>query len=249
MQYKEFGNSSAETVILLHGGGLSWWNYREAAELLKEDFHIILPILDGHAGSDRHFTTIESNAQEIISFINTQLNGSVFLIGGLSLGGQVLLEMLSQQKNICRHALIESAMAVPSALTNALIRPAFSCSYPLIRQKWFAKLQFRQLRIKEALFGDYYRDTCQITKEDMIAFLKANTAYALKDTIKESTARIRICYGQKETAGIRKSAKVIHETLPMSTLTELPDMYHGDFSINHPEAYAKAVRSCMEDEL
>ena len=130
MQYKEFGNSSAETVILLHGGGLSWWNYRETAALLKDDFHIILPILDGHAGSDRHFTTIENNAQEIISFINTHLNGSVFLIGGLSLGGQVLLEMLSQQKDLCRHALIESAMAVPSVLTNVLIRPAFSCADP-----------------------------------------------------------------------------------------------------------------------
>ena len=156
MNYKEYGSPDRETIILLHGGGLSWWNYRKEAELLQNEFHIILPILDGHAGSDTHFTTIEDNAAEIISFIRSNLNGSVFLIGGLSLGGQILLEILSQQHNICQHALIESAMAVPSGFTNAMIRPAFSCTYPLIRHKWFAKLQFRQLRMNAEYFDDYY---------------------------------------------------------------------------------------------
>ena len=95
MKIKEFGTGQKETILLLHGGGLSWWNYRETAELLQEEYHIILPILDGHAGSDRPFTTIEENASEIISFIDKNLSGAVLLIGGLSLGGQILLEMLS----------------------------------------------------------------------------------------------------------------------------------------------------------
>ena len=37
---------------------------REAAETLQSDYHVIRPILDGHAGSDRPFTTIEDNAAE-----------------------------------------------------------------------------------------------------------------------------------------------------------------------------------------
>ncbi|MBP5580622.1 MAG: alpha/beta hydrolase, partial [Ruminococcus sp.] len=102
MNYKEFGKGNPETIILLHGGGLSWWNYREEAEALKDEYHIIIPILDGHADSDKHFTTIESNAADIISFINESLGGHVFLIGGLSLGGQILLEILSQQGDICK---------------------------------------------------------------------------------------------------------------------------------------------------
>ena len=54
----EYGDRSRETVILLHGGGLSWWNYREAAELLEDRFHVILPVLDGHADSDSGFVSI-----------------------------------------------------------------------------------------------------------------------------------------------------------------------------------------------
>lgn len=25
-----------DTIMLLHGGGLSWWNYREEAEMIQE---------------------------------------------------------------------------------------------------------------------------------------------------------------------------------------------------------------------
>ena len=242
MNYKEFGKGNPETIILLHGGGLSWWNYREEAEALKDEYHIIIPILDGHADSDKHFTTIENNAADIISFINESMGGHVFLISGLSLGGQILLEILSQQGDICKHAVIESAMAIPSKMTNIMIRPAFGWSFPLIRQKWFSKLQFRQLRIKQELFDDYYRDTCMIEKEYMIAFLEANTSYRLKEPLGHCTADVHIYYGEKETRGIKHSARIIGEALPESTITPLPGMYHGDLSINHAADYIAAVR-------
>ena len=175
MKTVEFGAEHTDTMILLHGGGLSWWNYRESAMLLQNEYHIVLPILDGHAGSDRPFTTIEENAAEIISFIDAHLGGSVLLIGGLSLGGQILLELLSQRGDICRHALVESAAVIPSKLTNALIGPAFGSSYGLISNRSFARLQFQSLHMKPELFEDYYRDTCLIKKQDMIAFMKASS--------------------------------------------------------------------------
>ena len=67
MKTVEFGAEHKDTMILLHGGGLSWWNYREAAALLAERYHVVLPVLDGHAASDAPFTTIEENAARVIS--------------------------------------------------------------------------------------------------------------------------------------------------------------------------------------
>ena len=69
---------------------------KEVAERLQTDYHVVLPILDGHAGCDKQFTTIENNALDIIEFVNSKLGGSVLMMGGLSLGGQILLEILSQ---------------------------------------------------------------------------------------------------------------------------------------------------------
>ena len=73
MEYKEYGSKNNDIVILLHGGGLSWWNYIDEISLLENEFHIVIPILDGHSGSDTNFTSIESNALEIINFKITTL--------------------------------------------------------------------------------------------------------------------------------------------------------------------------------
>ena len=129
MQYIEVGKQNEEVIILLHGGGLSWWNYQEVAELLQKRYHVILPILNGHAGSDKHFLSIEDNANDIITFIDGHYDGTVLAIGGLSLGGQILVEMLSQRKDICKYAIIESALVVPMKITHKLIRPIFGVSY------------------------------------------------------------------------------------------------------------------------
>lgn len=67
MRLKEFGTKNTETILLLHGGGLSWWNFQAEADILQSDYHVVLPILDGHADSDRPFTSIEEHAAELIA--------------------------------------------------------------------------------------------------------------------------------------------------------------------------------------
>lgn len=247
MNDREYGTKNPETILLLHGGGLSWWNYRKEAELLQSKYHIVLPILDGHAGSDRPFTSIEDNAAEIVAFIDAHFGGSVLLIGGLSLGAQILLEMLSQRKNICKYAIAESAAVLPSKVTDALIGPSVGSSYGLIRNRSFAKLQFRSLHMTPTLFEDYYRDTCAIRKSDMIAFLKANTSYSLKPAISETSASVHLFAGAKENRRILRSLDVIYNAVPGSRKTVIPGLYHGAFSLNHPEEYAQTVNHLMRE--
>ena len=102
------------------------------------------------------------------------------MIGGLSLGGQILLEILSHCKDICKYAIVESALVIPSKFTYFMIKPAFGSCYGLIKYKWFSKLQFQSLRIKQHLFDNYYKDTCAITKGDMIAFFTGKLIIFLK---------------------------------------------------------------------
>ena len=245
----EFGKQNFDVVMLLHGGGLSWWNYREVAELLGERYHVVLPVLDGHADSDTPFTTIEDNAARLISYIDAHFGGQVLAIGGLSLGGQIAVEMLSQRPDICRYALIESALVKPMKLTHALIEPTFGMSYGLIKQKWFAKVQADYLGIPKALFDDYYRDTCAISKADMIAFLKANSIYTIKPSLSETTAKVKIVAGSREQKTIRHSAEMLHKAIPGSSMEILPGLRHGDLSLNKPEQYAKILTNWIGETV
>ena len=246
MTLMEYGKQDKGTILLLHGGGLSWWNYREVAQKLAEQYHVVLPVLDGHADSDAPFTSIEENAARLISDIDAHFGGQGLAIGGLSLGGQIAVEMLSQRTDICRYALLESTLVKPSKLTCALIGPAFGISYGLIKQKWFAKLQADYLGIPRALFDDYFRDSCKISKADMIAFLKANSLYTFKQSLSETDAKVKIVAGAKEQKNIRDSAKILNRAIPGSSVEILSGLRHGDLSLNKPAQYAKILTAWIE---
>ena len=245
MQYVEYGSHNSQTIILLHGGGLSWWNYRDVAQLLLDRFHVVLPILDGHADSDAPFTSIEDNAARIIAHIDEHFGGKVLAVGGLSLGGQIVVEILTQRSDICRFALFESTLVKPLKLTHALIKPTFGMSYGLIKQRWFAKLQSTYLGIPKKLFNDYFRDSCKITKENMIAFLQSNSSYAIKPALWDAQAKVHIVFGSKEQASIRASGRLLNRMLPDSTLEVLPGYSHGDLSLNHSDQYAQMLQALI----
>ena len=95
------------------------------------------------------------------------------------------------------------------------------------------------------LFEDYYRDTCAITKTDMIAFLQANCTYGLKSGLAETIAKVKIVAGAKEQKRILDSAKLIHRSIPGSQLEILPGLRHGDLSINHPERYVRMLEKLV----
>ena len=210
MIVKEYGKSNKDIIMLLHGGGLSWWNYEGVSEILKSNYHVILPILDGHSGSDRDFTSIESNANEI-----------------------------------CEYTIIESALVCPMKMTNKLIESSINVSYGLINKKWFSKLQFKSLKIKEELFDKYYIDSSNITKDNMISFLKASSNYHLKN-IKTNKSKSIVIVGSKERPIMIRSAKIIHDELINSELEILSGYYHGDLSINHPNEYAEKVKKLIK---
>ena len=242
MKYKEYGLKNKDIIILLHGGGLSWWNYIDEIGLLEDEFHIVIPILDGHSDSDTNFISIENNASEIINFINENYNGKVKLIGGLLLGGQVLLEILSRNPNICEYAVIESALVIPMKFTYKMIGPIFNLTYGLTKKSWFSKLQFKNLKIKNSLYDLYYEDTCKISKNNLIAFMKSNSSYELKDTLSRTRAKVLIRVGSKERSIMKKSAVKIAELIPNSELEILQGYYHGDISINHADDYVERVK-------
>ena len=244
----EFGQQNPDVVVLLHGGGLSWWNYRDAAAILAERFHVVLPVLDGHAGSSDPFTGMEENADRIIRYVDDHFGGQVLALGGLSLGGQVAVEMLTRRPDIARYALIESALVCPSKLTADLVGRSLDMSYGLIRQRWFAKVQFAYLRLPRELFEDYYRDTCRISKENMKGFLRANAAYGIKPGLSATGARVKIVAGSREVRSIRESARLLHRAIPGSTLEILEGYHHGELSCCDPETYARMLTRLCEEE-
>lgn len=245
MKLVEYGRENPDTVIFLHGGGLCWWNFRAQALLLRNKYHVVLPVLDGHSGSGRGFTSIEENARALISYIDGEYGGQVLAIGGLSLGGQVLVEMLSQRGDICRFALIESACVIPSGVVSGMVPAFVGMSYGLVNKRWFSKLQFHALHMKQEFYEDYYRDSCRIKKEDLAAFLKESTVYQIKPGLEKTAAAVKVVVGGREQKSMRDSGEMLLDKIPRGTLSVLPGYYHGELSLNHPEEYTAMLEQLI----
>ena len=80
----------------------------------------------------------------------------------------------------------------------------------------------------------------------MIAFLKANTSYAPKPELASCRTRVRVVVGGKEQKEMLRSARILHETLPDSVLEVKDGLYHGAYSINHPQQYVEELLAMLD---
>lgn len=122
----------------------------------------------------------------------------------------------------------------------ALVAPAVALSHPLVRRPWFSRAQFASLHLPEELYESYYRDSCAISKRDMIAFMRANSSYRLRPELAGCGARATILVGGREPRVMVRSARALAEAMPGSTLVEHPGWRHGEASLWHPEVYLEA---------
>jgi len=238
MLIKEFGDINKPTLCLLHGGGLSWWSYQPIIDLLKNDYHILCPIIEGHGeAGQEEFTTIEDSASHLIEYLDQHYNGHIHLIAGLSIGAQIVVEVISQRPNIADKVIIESALVYPIPGTKLLVGPSFKLFYGLIKQRWFAKLQAKTLFVSDEMFETYYQDSLHMTCNSLVNMSNSNGTYQLKDTLNKVSVPVLILVGQKEIGLMKKSAERLHSILSNSKLVVLPNFGHGELSLVHPKQY------------
>ncbi len=241
INYVEYGENNSKIILMLHGGGMSWWNFKSIAEKLQDDYRVILPVLDGHSGSQLEYKSIEKNTDRLIKFIQQHFDEPIFLMCGFSLGAQTLVEMLSQKNDLCCNAIIESALVRPMPISDKLNSVLTPFVYPLIKKKWFSAYQFKSLRLPYYLFDDFYKDSSAITKTSLSNIVHANATYVLKSSFSKVKANTIIIAGEKEINNIIISANLLHSAPNNSTLIIERGLYHGEFCMKRVDNYLKLI--------
>ncbi|MDW7659916.1 MAG: alpha/beta hydrolase [Bacillota bacterium] len=238
MKIRESGRKELPTVVLLHGGGLSWWSLNNVIELLKNDYHVVTPIIDGHGeDGENTFISIEESANNLIQYIEEHLNGEVLAICGLSIGAQIVTEILSKRENISKYAIIESALIIPMKSVAIFTAPMYKLFYGLIQKKWFSKLQAKSLFVPENMFENYYEDSLRISKQSLVNITLSNANFIVKSSLSHTKSKVMIIVGEKELKIMKKSALILHQMIPGSELKIMDGMGHGEISLVHPEKY------------
>ena len=109
----ESGDPGGQPVVLIHGGAGGVWTWNETVKYLQ-NYHCIMPELPEHGSSQANgkFSIVET-AKEIIAGIKREIPGGAAHIVGLSVGGQISLEILVQAPEVVKTAIISGALVVP----------------------------------------------------------------------------------------------------------------------------------------
>lgn len=238
MKFMEFGDRTQPTIVILHGGGLSWWSLTDTVHLLEKEYHVVTPVIDGHGDdSSATFVSIKDSAGKLIEYLDKNNHGKVFAIGGLSLGAQIAVEVLSQRVDIAKYAILESPWVVPPKTLPMFTAFSSRLIFRLIQQKWFARIKARELCIQKLQFLRFYRDCKTMTRDTLVNMGAEHANYSASDTLKDTKANVLIILGSKEIKRMDPSIQKFMEMIPQAKIFIVPGMRQGEFSLTHSTEY------------
>lgn len=252
MKFYEYGDKNLPHIMLIHGAGRSYWMYLQEARLLQDKYHVILPVIDGQ-GEERDipYISTEKVVDKLIEYIDKNCDGKLFAISGVSLGGQITIELLSRRKDIVQKAIVESGMCVPNT---SLLK------FSLFMNKFFGKFLYSKVFIK---FGfkvapkrfQYPKKILELFLKDahfniknLNETLESYYKYTLKESLKDSEADVIYWYGSKEKKYVEESSKVFQSYMKKCKVIELQNYFHAEISEYHPEEWVEKVKAFLVSE-
>ena len=254
MIFHEFGDKNFPDIILIHGGGNSWWNYLRQARMLSDKYHVILPTLDGHGEEyQKDYISTENSAQQIMEYIKNNCDRKLFAIGGVSLGGQIAIELLSLDSDIAEKAIIDGSICIPqpklaricTVIVKLFGKIMFSKSASKIQLSLMKKM-YPNMAYPEEIENYYIEDMPRIPIKTLVTIYKTYMGeYRLKYAIKESKTQVLYIYGEKEMKCVKESAKLFQKMHPDCTLYEAKGYNHGYLSAYLPLEWMEVVNHIL----
>ncbi|MCM3638099.1 alpha/beta hydrolase [Sporosarcina luteola] len=234
--YMEHGNKEGPLLVFIHGGGVGGWMWDKQIAYFK-DYHCLVPTLQGHGDrSNETSFSIRENALEIIQLIEQKKGKKDVHIIGFSIGAQICLEIVSLAPTLINSAMINSAVVIPMKYMIPLLAPTIKMTFPLIKNKTFAKAQAKQLYMDGEHFEKYYEESLKMKSSTLINILKENMSYSLPAHFPKSTARVLVTAGEKEKGLVKKSVWEIVKGNEHFESLFVQDIGHG-FPVAKPELF------------
>ena len=256
MKFHKFGDKNLPTILLIHGGGSSWWNYLRQARLLSHNYHVILPTINGHGEEyQEDYISTEDSAQVILDYVRQNCDGKLFALGGVSLGGQIAMEILSLDSDIAEKAIIDGSICIPQPRLARFSILLVSLFGKLMFSKSSCKLQlslmnkfYPQLAYPDEIKNYYMEDMQRTPIKTLVTIYKTYMGhYKLKSRISKSKAQVLYIYGEKELKSVKESARLFQQLHPNTILYEAKGKNHGYLSAYLPQEWIDLVVPFLEN--
>ncbi len=247
---KETGKNNHETIVFLHGDGIAGWMWDNQLEAFK-DYHCIVPDLPGHGKSaEVKPFSIESSADMIIDIIkNHAHNGKAHLVG-ISLGAQIIVQLLSANPEIVDHVLISGTLVrnfEPSETFLNLLDNLIETYLPDKNKTIRIMSYVRSYNIPKNLHSKFKESTYIIEPCSLDKIIRENMLFRMPSGLKNANVPVLIMTGQKNSIIIKESAMDLLNMLPNSKGAVALKVGHL-WNIENPELFNEVLKSWLKDE-
>jgi pimeloyl-ACP methyl ester carboxylesterase len=245
MYIEESGPSDSPTLLFLHGGGVGGWSWKLQVQRLT-DYHCLVPDLPGHGKSlgEGPFNFAKA-AEALASVIRNKAHGGKAQVIGLSLGGQLTVELLSRSPELIDHAIISGTLLRPIKMIRTiapLIRATLKMYAPLQNRDFWIRANMRGYDIPDEFEAEFREDTRSIDPASLTSLLVENMSYRMPPGLERVALPVLVVAGQKETKIIFQSAKDILKAMPNARGFIAAGLGHN-WSLEAPDLFTEMVRA------
>jgi pimeloyl-ACP methyl ester carboxylesterase len=247
---KETGKNNDETIIFLHGGGIAGWMWDKQVEAFH-DYHCIVPDLPEHGKSaEVKPFNIQRSADMIIDIIQNQAQGGKAHLVGISLGAQIIVQILSKAPEVVDHALISGTLvhSIPHTETFLkLLNYLIKVYEPVKDTNFFIKANMRTYNMPKILFNEFKESTLLIKPDSLNRILKENMLFKMPNSLERAEAPVLVMTGQKDYKIIKESARDLLNILPNSKGAMALRAGHM-WNMENSELFNNVLRAWITDE-
>lgn len=226
LRYRISGNENGEVIIFVNGAGVGPWMWERQLDYFKE-YKCITFDLPGHGeNSDRDFTTIDDCSKNIEEIIKKESLDQQAIVIGISIGAQITLNMIANHTNVLKKCIVISGLNKSINISKRLLYPLIVSSMPLIKIRFFAQLQAKQLRLPNHMFESYYVDSLKVSKKTLLNIIYENLKFSFSK-IHIPEIDTLLLAGEKEKKIILDSIRITNKNMNNSTGYIVKKAGHG----------------------
>lgn len=213
--------------------------------------------MDGHGEEyEIPYVSTEATVDKLMDYVNKECDGKLFALCGVSLGGQIVIEMLSRKADLTEKAIIDGSVCYPTPWIKQYCIWSTKIMGPFMYGKKASKLLLAQMdkMLPEKMhypqeIKDYYiEDMPWLPRQTLYTMYKTYMNYNLKESLRDTKAEIMYWYGEKEMKCVKKSAKLFQEYVPSCKIYEAKGYNHGYLAIYLPDEWLELACDFLENK-
>lgn len=248
MVFHTYGNKENKAVVLIHGMLTPYQIWNKTIEEFADSHYVIVPELDGHTEDETsEFKSVEDEARKIAEYLTKELNGEVYLLAGISMGGRIVSEVAKNTGLRIENLVIDGA---PLMKVNGILKSIMRNNYKAILKKSKARdPKVKASFEKNFLPGEYWNEFLKIADNMSIETVDniIDSLFRPFEFIKyPDDMKILFMHGTKGNESVsKKGALKMKELNPKMEIRSFDGLAHAELLCFKQEQWNRELREFL----